>query len=130
MLYRQWTFCAQAICLHIPRGIQLKSITAKNWREFRCLEQTYIAERGELVEKDVQAIRSCYQKYPSFLKAQKGRYSTKINFSKRFSFCDQKPLVRAEEIEVYVSIMWTFRFHKAKQWYFSAMSPLRQVTNN
>lgn len=26
--------------------------------------------------------------------------------------------------------MWTFRFHEAKQWYFSAVSPLRQVTNN
>lgn len=104
MLYRQWTFCAQARCLHIPRGVQLKSISAKNWREFRCLEQTYIAKREEFVEKNVQAIRSCYQKCPSFLKAQKCRHSTKINFSKRLSFPDQKPLVRAEKKLRFMSV--------------------------
>lgn len=104
MLYRQWTFCAQARCLHILRGIQLKSITAKNWREFRCLAQTCIAKSGELVEKNVQAIRNCYQKCPSFLKAQKCRYSTKINFSKRLSFCDHKPLVRAEKKLRFMSV--------------------------
>lgn len=104
MLYRQWTFCAQARCLHIPKGIQLKSITVKNWREFRCSEQTYIAKSGELVEKDVQAIRSCYQKCPLFLKAQKCRFSTKINFSKRLSFHDQKPLVRVEKKLRFMSV--------------------------
>lgn len=26
--------------------------------------------------------------------------------------------------------MWTFGFHEAQQWYFSAVSPLRQVTNS
>lgn len=100
MLYRQWTFCIKARCLHIPKEIQLKRITTKNWREFRCLEQIYIAKNGELVEKEVKAIRSTlhFWKYRSVCIQQE------IHFSKRLSFHVQKPMVRSEKKLRFMSI--------------------------
>lgn len=97
----------------MPSHSQRNSTKKDHYQKLeRCLEQIYIAKNGELVEKDVKAIRSTLH----FWKYRNVCIQQEIHFSKKTLISCSKPYREGwEEIEVYVYIIWNEHLHSMKK---------------